>query len=188
MTMSYMEVAKFCHYLLYFLSFIGLLVPCYVLYMKDAIKESKNGAITITKRSEAIQYEPPTIIFCPKPDFKHSISKKYNLSIPIRDIFSQSYWFQNLDMGWLQKTNVIELYDEFQLAKELTFVFYGHDLNFGKNEIYHRGETINVELKQVPTAYSGVCCIMHFEKSKHWSGKWGHIYVGYNQGRDGQYL
>ena len=50
-----MELAKFCHYLLYFLSFCGLLIPCYLLFMIEAINESQNGATTVTKRSKALE-------------------------------------------------------------------------------------------------------------------------------------
>ena len=87
MIVDFLQLVKFCHYLLYMLSFFGLLVPCYVFYMTDAIKESERGAMTVTKRSEAQEYEPPSVIFCPTPGFKSSTVKKYNLSIPPPDIF-----------------------------------------------------------------------------------------------------
>ena len=57
--------------------------------MIDAIKESKRGAITVTKRTTKLQYEPPSIVICPHPSFKLSISKKYNVKNLVRDIFIQ---------------------------------------------------------------------------------------------------
>ena len=54
--------AKFCHYILYGITFISLLFSCYFLYINEAIEKSKIGAMTVTKRSENLPYESPTII------------------------------------------------------------------------------------------------------------------------------
>ena len=128
MKISFLKWAKFCHYFLYFLSFFGLLVPCYVLYMSDAFKESERGAMTVTKRSEAHEYESPSIIVCPVPGFKSSIVKKYNLSIPLRDMFKNRYWLthETLEKKLFDKRNVKELYEEFQYGDSLTFHFRGY--------------------------------------------------------------
>ena len=110
--------------------------------MIDAIKESERGAMTVTKRSESLQYEPPSIIICPKPGLKPSISKQYNLNIPAGDIFTWSSWLdnENLDVDLLHTRDVEEFYDEFQYGDGLTFNFGGTDLKFGKNEIMMRHE------------------------------------------------
>ena len=86
------DLVKLCHYLLHFLSFIGLLLLCYVLYMSEAIKESEREAMTVTKRSKPIEIEPPTITVCPNTGFKPSISKLYNLSTSFRDILISRGW------------------------------------------------------------------------------------------------
>ena len=67
--------------------------------MNDAINNSKEGATTVTKRSEALEIELPSLIFCPKPPFKQSVSNQYNLSIPVRDIFFNSLWLDNENLG-----------------------------------------------------------------------------------------
>ena len=138
MKVNSMELAKFCHYLLYFLSFLGLLIPCYVFFMNDAINESKEGATTVTKRSEALEIELPSLIFCPKPSFKQSVSNQYNLSIPVRDIFFNSLWLldnENLGMKSLLERNVKELYDELHYNDDITFLFNGVDVKLGENNI-----------------------------------------------------
>ena len=113
-----LELAKICHYALYFISFIGLLVPCYFLYMNDAIKKSEEGATSVTKRSKCFPFEVPTIIICAEPGFKPSVSKKYNLDEPPRFIFNN-----------VKGTNIIgnrsvpELWEEFSYANDLNIVY-----------------------------------------------------------------
>ena len=102
------------------ITFIVLLVICYIFYIKDAIEESQTQAKTLTKRSMTLKFEPPAIIICPKPAFKPSISRLFNLSTPVRSIF--------LDIGdTLFKseniTDVQELHEEFSYANDLTFLF-----------------------------------------------------------------
>ena len=86
--------------------------------MNDAINKSKNKATTVTKRSIPLETELPSLILCPKPSFKQSVSNQYNLSIPVRDIFVNQYWpdNENLGMKSLLERNVKELYDEFSYS------------------------------------------------------------------------
>ena len=115
---NYLKLANFCHYFLCIITFIVLLVICYIFYIKDAIEESQLQAKTLTKRSMTLKFEPPAIIICPKPAFKPSISRLFNLSSPVRSIFLGDPWdkFKNI-------TDVQELHEEFSDANDLTFLF-----------------------------------------------------------------
>ena len=84
------EIPKFqkvSQYSLNFISFTILFILCYFLYMQDAIEKFKLGASIVTKRSELLPYEAPSIIICPEPGFKQSIFKKYNLTTPAQFVF-----------------------------------------------------------------------------------------------------
>ena len=84
---NYLKFLKFCHYALYCITFICLLVSCYFLYMHEAILKSRTGAMTIIKRSEERQFEAPSLIICPEPGFKPSVTEKYNLTNAPRYVF-----------------------------------------------------------------------------------------------------
>ena len=99
---------KLCQYVLYCVTFLSLLIPCYFIYMKEAIQKAQSGATTVIQRSVNMQYEAPTIIICPEPGYKKSIFEKYNLSVPARRIFRyDGYGQENLD-----NLTVLELYEE----------------------------------------------------------------------------
>ena len=55
--------------------------------MDEAIQKSKKRATTVIRSSEERKLEIPTLTVCPKPGFKPSVSKKYNLSHPARYLF-----------------------------------------------------------------------------------------------------
>ena len=114
--------------------------------MIDAIQEFERKAITLTKRSEPHEYEPPSVMVCPIPGYKPSISKKYNISIPPGDIFINEHWhkYESLEKKLFYTRNVEELYEEFQYGDSLTFRFGFWDLKFGKNEIV---KGLEVDLK-----------------------------------------
>ena len=156
MKVNSMELAKYCHYLLHFLSFLGLLIPCYIFFMNDAINKSKNKATTVTKRSIPLETELPSLILCPKPSFKQSVSNQYNLSIPVRDIYSNLFWLfdENLGMKQLLEKNVKELYDELCYTNDITFLFNGFDLKLGENNITIIGDfdraNVGVEIQLLP--------------------------------------
>ena len=179
MILDLLQLVKFCHYSMYFLSFFGLLFPCYVFYMYDAIQESENGAMTVTKRSEPREYEPPSFIFCPMPSFRPSVSEKYNLSIAPIDIFRYHNWLdsESLEKKLFYNRNVQELYEEFQYGDILTFNFKGVYLKFGKNKIFEG--TIEVELKIISTLFNGDCYVIEFNDN--WKGEKGYLFVGYRQ-------
>ena len=96
MTEKWLNCLKLCHYALYGITFISLLVLCYFLYMDEAIKESKIRATTLIKRPEEYELELPTITICPEPGFKPSISEMYNLSKPARLLF----WYKEASNGF----------------------------------------------------------------------------------------
>ena len=190
MKVNSMDIAKFCHYLLYFLSFFGLLVPCYVYFMNDAINESKNRATTVTKRLKALEIELPSLILCPKPSFKQSVFNQYNLSIPVRDIFTNPSWLfdENLGMKQLLEKNVKELYDELYYTNDITFLFNGLDLRLGENNITVIGDfdkaNLGVEIQLVPTTQSGNCYLMEFNLYSKWQYKGSAVYIRFNQNLD----
>ena len=55
------ETAKCCQNGLYLISFAGLLLTCYFLYMEDAIQKSKDRETTVTKMSSVHPYEGDSI-------------------------------------------------------------------------------------------------------------------------------
>ena len=109
------------------ITFVVLLVICYIYYIKDAIEESQTQAKTLTKRSMTLKFEPPAIIICPKPAFKPSISRLFNLSTPVRDIFlgTGDPLFKSENI-----TDVQELHEEFSYANDLTFLFRSGYVSF----------------------------------------------------------
>ena len=115
-----LKLAKYCHYFLYLITFVVLFVVCHIFYIKDAIEESQMEAKSITKRSMDLEFEPPAITICPKPAFKPSISRLFNLSTPVRSLFLGTgdplYKPKNI-------TDVQELYEDYSYANDLTFLF-----------------------------------------------------------------
>ena len=79
---------KLCHYALDFMIFLSLLMFCYFLYMKEAINEYQEGAISVTKQEKELNLEAPALTICPNPSFKPSMSKMHELDIPTRDMFT----------------------------------------------------------------------------------------------------
>ena len=118
-----LELAKVCHHALYLVSFISLLIPCYFLYMQEAIKDSEQKATTVTQRSEPHASETPVIIICPQPNFKPSISSKFNMSFPDRDLFvSVADFTEFLDMNNIDNQTVQELYEQFTYSNDFIYL------------------------------------------------------------------
>ena len=183
--MDSLKWAKLCHYILYGIAFISLFFSCYFLYMNDAIEESKIGATTMIKRSENLPYEAPTIIVCPEPRFKPSISRRYNLSNPARDFFT--HWMGHSLMphalieDTFQNRTVENLFEELSYSiNDLVFVYENHYLKLGKNELTMMdGNTLTIELKSLPTFYYGQCHLIELMNANQWNEKMAVIYFGY---------
>ena len=136
MILKRLSFVEFCQHALYLITFIGLIVSCYLFFMHDAIEKSKKEATTVTKRSANCPFEAPSITICITPPFKPSISGKYNLSQSIRQYFSP--WAIHFDQGsdFGNKT-VQKLFEEFSYSNDLTFSDLNGDLNLGKNKRTH---------------------------------------------------
>ena len=172
---------KCCQFTINCVIFFSLLVSCYFLYMDDAIEKSKRKATTFTKRSESIEFEVPAIIICPEPPFKQSVSEKYNLSVPARFVFRLDKSFNNVNDIFGNKT-IQYLHEEFSYAKDLNFVYHGVDLKPGVNEVDFYGERAEIELKIVPTIYSGTCHLMQMKGKPIFHNVFGTvILVGYDK-------
>ena len=118
MTINSLKLAKFCHYSIHLITFIGLFVLCHIFYINDAIEESQSESKILTKRSMNLEFEPPALTICPKPAFKPSISTLFNLSMPMRSIFLGDPWYQSKNTS-----NVQELFEKFSYANDLTFLY-----------------------------------------------------------------
>ena len=181
--MDSLKWAKLCHYLLYGIAFISLFFSCYFLYMNEAIEKSKIGATTMIKRSENLPYETPTIIVCPKPHFKPSMYGKYNLSNSPGDFFTP--WMGHLLMPFIEATfqnrTFEDLFEESSYSKnDLMFLYDGTYLKLGKNQLKNRGgRTMDVELKNLPTLYSGQCYVIELLNANQWNVGRADIYIGY---------
>ena len=182
--MDSLKLAKLCHYLIYGIAFISLSFLCYFLYMNEAIEKSKIGATTVIKRTENLPYESPTIIVCPEPRFKPSVSRKYNLSSPARDIFSP--WMGDFFITFIKDTfhnrTVQDVYEEFTYSNnDLMFVYENTYLELGKNEVKHKysKNSIDIELKNFPTLYYGQCYLIELLNGNQWEEISAAIYIGY---------
>ena len=134
--MKFLEWARFCHQFLRLIAFSSLLVLCYVFYMQEAIKDSEQKATTVTKRSENHEYEAPVITICPEPSFKPSISRQFNINVPVRDIFLRKLDFTDfVDANFLQNKTFQKMYEEFTYNNAFTYIYEGADLHLGKNEV-----------------------------------------------------
>ena len=76
--------------------FVILFVMCYHFYMKEAIEKFRLGATTVTKRSEYLPYEAPSLIICPEPGFKQSVFKRYIMTLPARYVFQDTKYLKAL--------------------------------------------------------------------------------------------
>ena len=103
--------------------------------MQEAIKDSEQKATTVTKKSEHHAFEVPVITVCPQPNFKLSISYKFNLSVPDWDLFLTEWDFKEfLDVNFLYNQTVEELYEKFTYNNDFMYLYKGTDLYLGKNE------------------------------------------------------
>ena len=182
MNMNCLKSLKFCHYILYGIAFVGLLFSCHFLYMNEAIEESKIGARALTKRSESIPYESPTIIVCPEPGFKPSISKKYNLNITTRDLFLP--WMGDSVIQVIKEKfhsqTVKNLYEEFTYGNDdLLFLYENTYLKRGKNKVKIGNKIMDVELKILPTYYNGACFLIESKNVNNWNEKYAGVYFIY---------
>ena len=64
--------------------------------MKEAIEKFRLGATTVTKRSDYLPYEAPSLIICPEPGFKQSVFKRYNMTLPARYVFQDNKYLKAL--------------------------------------------------------------------------------------------
>ena len=107
MTLNCLRILKFCHYVIYYITFIGLFVLCYFLYIKEAVEKSSGRATTVIKLSENIPYEAPSILICPEPSYKRFIIEKYNLTKSTR----MGFPFENYLKNTFQKQAVQEFFE-----------------------------------------------------------------------------
>ena len=176
---SRLSLAKLCQYVLYCITFIGLLVSCYFLYMEEAIEKSSKKATTVTKRSGHHPYEAPSIIVCATPPFKASVSRKYNLSQPIRRYFSP-WELLPFDYGKFGNITVQDLFEEFTYTNDLIFADAERNLIQGKNEMSLYGEeVIEIDLKKLPTVSLGTCHLIHFRNVMNWDKSEAWFHIGY---------
>ena len=94
MVCTSLNLAKFCHYTMYVITFSTLTVSCYILYLEQAIEEAKREATILTKRSESLEVETPSITICPKPAFKEFANTEYD--VPMRVLFSDSFVYESV--------------------------------------------------------------------------------------------
>ena len=73
--------------------------------MKEAIKDYKRAAKTVTTRSIDEEFEPPALLFYSNPPFKPSKSEKYKFDMPARDIFMFQQTQQRKSMKINSTTN-----------------------------------------------------------------------------------
>ena len=147
--------------------------------MNEAIEESKIGARALTKRFESIPYESPTMIVCPEPGFKPSISKKYNLNITARDLFLP--WMgdkvSNVIKEKFNNKRVKKLYEEFTYGNDdLLFLYEGTFLKAGKNKVNIGNKLVDIELKNLPTYYNGACYLIKSKNINNWNEKYAALY------------
>ena len=95
MICTLLHLAKFCHYTMYVITFSILTVSCYILYLEQAIEEAKMEASILTKRSENLEVETPSITICPKPAFKE-FSNTEAYEAPLRVLLSDSFVYENV--------------------------------------------------------------------------------------------
>ena len=153
------KLPKYCRNATHLIAFIGLLIPCYFLYMEDAIQKSKDRATTVTRQSQQEEYEVPTITICADPIVKKSVTKKYPLHQPPRFVFN--------DVGgqiFFENRTVQEVWDEFTYSKDFNIIYDGVDLHLGTNKI--NDTLVDVEFKIVPTLGLGACYVMIPTQSK----------------------
>ena len=95
MACTTLHLAMFCHYTMYVITFSTLTVSCYILYLEQAIEEAKREATILTKRSESLEVETPSITICPKPAFKEFVHNA-EYDVPMRVLFSDSFVYENV--------------------------------------------------------------------------------------------
>ena len=151
--------------------------------MKEAIEDFDKRATTVTTRSINHPYEAPAMTICSNPPFKPSISKLYNLTIPIRDLF---YLPTNTTKRLYDQIFINEsmksLYEKFSYSEDLQFVFWMDKLTLGINQVkYLKNVTIEVELKKVPTIGLGLCHLIQFKSFGDWNQKEALIAIEYKE-------
>ena len=158
--------------------------------MIEAIEKFNRGATTVTKRSIDLPYEYPTLIICPNPSFKPSISKKHDLEIPIRDIFNQKTKItKRIYQNIFPNQTVPDLYREFSYYSDITFVFQDPyninafiDLKSGKNKF----GSLEIEWKKIEASSLETCHLLHTRqriKNSYIDPRIGpYIYIVYKKG------
>ena len=181
---------KCCKFTLKFILFISLVISCYFFFMIEAIEKFNRGATTVTKRSIYLPYEYPTLIICPNPSFKPSVSKKHGLKIPIRDIFNQKTKItKRIYQNIFPNHTVPDLYNEFSYHSDITFVFEDPyninafiDLKSGKNKF----GSLEIEWKKIEVSSLGTCHLLHTRqriKNSYIDSRIGpYIYIAYKKG------
>ena len=96
MTINCPKFQTFCQYALNLIVFVLLFAMCYNFYMKEAIEKFRLGATTVTKRSDYLPYEAPSLIICPEPGFKQSVFERYNMTLPARYVFQDTKYLKAL--------------------------------------------------------------------------------------------
>ena len=181
---------KCCKFTLEFILFISLVISCYFFFMIEAIKKFNRGATTVTKRSIDLPYEYPTLIICPNPSFKPSVSKKYVIDIPIRDLFTQTTKItKRIYQNIFPNQTVPDLYREFSYDSDITFVFEDPyninafiDLKSGKNKF----GSLEIAWKKIEASSLGTCHLLQTRqriRNSHIDPRIGpYIYIGYKKG------
>ena len=120
-------------------------------------------------------------IVCPEPNFKPSITRKYNLSRPARDFFTPWMGLTTFIEDTFQNRTVQDLFEELSYNKNDLMIFYqGTYLKLGKNEVENLdGYKIDIELKSLPTLYNGHCYLIELLNANQWDERNAFIYLGY---------
>jgi hypothetical protein len=174
---------KVCYYGIKSVIFISLSVACYFWYMNEAIEDFERKATTLTMRSIDHPYEAPAMTICSNPPFKPSISKLYNLTIPLRDLFYlPTNTTKRLYDQIFKNESMKFLYEKFSYSEDLQFVFWMDKLTLGINQVkYLKNVTIEVELKKVPTIGLGLCHLIQFKSFGDWNQKEALIAIEYKE-------
>ena len=135
--MEYILSRKIFKLVLEITFFMILLISCYFFYMRDALDKFHRGATTVTKRSIELPYEYPSLTICTNPPFKPSVSKKYELEIPTRDLFiSESDTTKKIFETKFMNKTMENLYRNFSYDGDVTFNYYGKELKSGINHVF----------------------------------------------------
>ena len=179
------KLAKFLQFILKFAIFVLLLVVCYIFFMEEAIAKFQKRATTVTERSIPIEdlggYKSPTIVICPNPAFKPSISDLHSFTYPTRDLFNMKTPFSEKYQYLFNKTTVRSKFDAFSYADDLVYKAFGTAFNEGDNLLDFGDVKINIEFKKVRTAYEGVCYVIQQRNVENWKENGGFGTVQYKK-------